>query len=81
MTVFTPIGSTVVPFRGLYLGSYKVIPKRNYHGAYGQLGEKQSLQLSTVRRRSIEASVLFASIAEAILMGCAFAWIWAASPT
>ena len=25
-----PIGSLVVPFRGLYLGSYKVIPKSNY---------------------------------------------------
>ena len=30
-----PIGSGVVPFCGLYLGSYKVIPKRNYYGAYG----------------------------------------------
>ena len=25
----------VVPFCGSYLGSYKVIPKRNYNGAYG----------------------------------------------
>ena len=24
--------STVVPFCGLYLGLYRVIPKRNYHG-------------------------------------------------
>ena len=30
-----PIGSMVVPFRGWYLGSYKVIPKWNYYGAYG----------------------------------------------
>ena len=30
-----PIGSKVVPFCGSYLGSYKVIPKRNYLGAYG----------------------------------------------
>ena len=29
-----PMGSIVVPFYGLYLGSYKVIPKRNYYGAY-----------------------------------------------
>ena len=30
-----PIGPSVVPFCGLYLKSYKVIPKRNYLGAYG----------------------------------------------
>ena len=30
-----PIGSMVVPFCGSYLGSYQVIPKRNYLGAYG----------------------------------------------
>ena len=30
-----PIGSIVVPLGGSYLGSYKVIPKRNYFGAYG----------------------------------------------
>ena len=30
-----PIGSLVVPFYVSYLGSYKVIPKRNYLGAYG----------------------------------------------
>ena len=30
-----PIGSRVVPFCGSYLGSHKVIPKRNYYGAYG----------------------------------------------
>ena len=29
------IGSIVVPFGGSYLESYKVIPKRNYYGAYG----------------------------------------------
>ena len=29
------MGSIVDPFRGLYLGSYKVIPKRKYGGAYG----------------------------------------------
>ena len=31
------MGSIVVPFRGLYLGlgSSKVLPKRNYYGAYG----------------------------------------------
>ena len=29
----SPIGSIVVPCYGLYLGSYKVIPKRNYLGA------------------------------------------------
>ena len=31
-----PIGSIVVPFCGSSLGSYKVIPKSNYYGAYGQ---------------------------------------------
>ena len=30
-----PRGSIVVPFRGSYLESRKVIPKRNYYGAYG----------------------------------------------
>ena len=30
-----PIGPEVVSFYGLYLESYKVIPKRNYLGAYG----------------------------------------------
>ena len=30
-----PGGSKVVPFWGSYLESYKVIPKRNYYGAYG----------------------------------------------
>ena len=30
-----PVGSIVVPFGGSYLESYKVIPKRNYYGAYG----------------------------------------------
>ena len=29
------VGPKVVPFCGLYLGSYKAIPKRNYLGAYG----------------------------------------------
>ena len=33
--IIVPIGPYVVPFGGLYLGSYKVIPKRNYYGAYG----------------------------------------------
>ena len=28
-----PIGSIVVPFRGLHVGSQKVIPNRNYYGA------------------------------------------------
>ena len=30
-----PIGPKVVRFCGSYLGSYKVIPKRNYFGSYG----------------------------------------------
>ena len=30
-----PIGSMVVPFCGLYVGSYKVLPSRNYYGAHG----------------------------------------------
>ena len=30
-----PTGSRAVPFCGLCLGSYKVIPKRNYYGGYG----------------------------------------------
>ena len=34
-----PIGSMVVPFCSLYLGSYKVSPKRNCYGASG-LGVK-----------------------------------------
>ena len=29
------IGPIVVPFGGSYLEFYKVIPKRNYYGAYG----------------------------------------------
>ena len=29
-----PRGSVVVPFCGSYLGCEKVIPKRNYNGAY-----------------------------------------------
>ena len=33
--VFLPIGPKVVPFWGSYLEFYKVIPKRNYFGAYG----------------------------------------------
>ena len=32
-----PTGSIVVPFWGLYLGFYKVIPNRTYYGAYGLL--------------------------------------------
>ena len=35
--IIIPIGSKVVPFYGSYLESYKVIPKRNYLGAYGYL--------------------------------------------
>ena len=30
-----PIGPKVVPFGGSYIEFYKVIPKRNYFGAYG----------------------------------------------
>ena len=30
-----PIAPSVAPFYGLDLESYKVIPKRNYFGAYG----------------------------------------------
>ena len=30
-----PIGPVVVPFGGSYLEISKVIPKRNYYGAYG----------------------------------------------
>ena len=30
-----PIGPIVAPFWGSYLEFYKVIPKRNYYGAYG----------------------------------------------
>ena len=30
-----PIGPIVVPFWGSYIEYYKVIPKRNYFGAYG----------------------------------------------
>ena len=36
-TMRLPIGPEVVLFYGLYLESYKVIPKRNYLGAYGYL--------------------------------------------
>ena len=32
---YLPIGPKVVPFWGSYLEFYKVIPKRNYFGAYG----------------------------------------------
>ena len=31
---YLPIGPKVVPFWGSYLEFYKVIPKRNYFGAY-----------------------------------------------
>ena len=34
-TCKVPIGPIVVPFWGSYVESYKVIPKRNYYGAYG----------------------------------------------
>ena len=34
---FTHIGPKVVPFRGSYSEIYKVIPKRNYFGAYGYM--------------------------------------------
>ena len=30
-----PMGPIVVPFLGSYVESYKVIPKRNYYGAFG----------------------------------------------
>ena len=30
-----PIGSIAVPFRGSYLEFYKVVPTRNYYGAFG----------------------------------------------
>ena len=33
--IILPIGPEVVRFYGLYVESYKVIPKRNYLGAYG----------------------------------------------
>ena len=33
----------VVPFWGSYLESYKVIPKRNYYGAYGYANQKESV--------------------------------------
>ena len=32
---YLPIGPKVVPFWGSYLEFYKVIPERNYFGAYG----------------------------------------------
>ena len=32
-----PMGSTVVPFGGSSIDSCKVLPKRNYYGAYGYL--------------------------------------------
>ena len=32
---YLPIGSIVAPFCGSYLGSYKVIPKKEYSEAYG----------------------------------------------
>ena len=37
-----PIGPIVVPFWGSYVESYKVIPKKNYYGAYGQPRPTQS---------------------------------------
>ena len=33
-----PIGSMVAPFGGSHIGSYKVIPKRNYNGTHGYMG-------------------------------------------
>ena len=38
-----PIDPQVVPFRGLYLESYKVIPKRNYLGAYAKLQDSPAV--------------------------------------
>ena len=35
LAVLLPIGPQVVPCYGLYLEPYKVIPKKNYFGAYG----------------------------------------------
>ena len=40
--LFIPRGPKVVPFWGSYLEFYKVIPKRNYFGAYGYLGREAS---------------------------------------
>ena len=37
-----PIGPMVVPFGGSYLEFYKVIPKRNYYGAYQPMGRHLS---------------------------------------
>ena len=42
--MYLPIGSLVVPFCGLYLESYKVIPKRNYLGAYGYVVDTLALK-------------------------------------
>ena len=39
-----PISSIIVPFCGLYLESYKVIPERTYYGAYGYLYRTQTSQ-------------------------------------
>ena len=61
-----PIGSEVVPFYGLYLESYKAIPKRNYLGAYGyalvhicNVERDKSRNLSVLQ----EEGVLLASLA------------------
>ena len=35
MILILPIGPILVRFGGSYLESYKVIPKRDYYGAYG----------------------------------------------
>ena len=57
------IGSKVVPSCGFYLGSYKVIPKRNYFGAYGYGLPKQGLRTASeeARRGNHKLSGAFSS--------------------
>ena len=58
-----PIGPIVVPCWGSYLESYKIIPKRNYYGAYGYTDsdflksrKSNSANVNNIRRNSLPTS-------------------------
>ena len=54
-----PLGSIAVPLCGSYLRSSKVIPKRNYNGAYGYAQSSSracSSHVGSMAKRSLEAS-------------------------
>ena len=58
-----PIGSSVVPFYGPYLESYKVLPKLNYEGAYGQT---YAMNLQVPPRHSLRPFLVLLGVAVAL---------------